>query len=90
MSLKTNPPAYAKNAKPSPEGWRHPKTNELLVAIKLDMYLFNKPAKKAPPAPTAPEKAVEEVAEPETTETTEAEVAEVSEPDTTKKTRARK
>ena len=29
------PPAYKKNAVPSPRGWRHPRTGELLKKVKL-------------------------------------------------------
>ena len=31
------PPAYQKDAIPTPQGWRHPKTGELLHAIKLSL-----------------------------------------------------
>lgn len=33
MSIEFNPPAWAPYAMPSPQGWRHPVTKELLVAI---------------------------------------------------------
>ena len=38
------PPAYQKDAIPTPQGWRHPKTGELLHAIKLsveDIDVYN-------------------------------------------------
>lgn len=34
------PPAWCSNAIPTPTGWRDPDTNELLIAIRLDMSLF--------------------------------------------------
>ena len=40
------PPAYQKDAIPTPQGWRHPKTGELLHAIKLsveDIDAYNNP-----------------------------------------------
>ena len=40
MSRLTTPPAWCKDAIPTPLGWRHPRTNELLVSIRLDMNLF--------------------------------------------------
>lgn len=40
MSILTSPPSWAKDAVPSPQGWRHARTNELLVSIKLDMTQF--------------------------------------------------
>ena len=39
-------PAFAPNAIPTPAGWVDPVTQELLVAVKLDMAKF---AKKAAP-----------------------------------------
>lgn len=41
-SIKQQAPSWAKNATPSEQGWRHPKTGELLVAVKLDMTTFTK------------------------------------------------
>lgn len=38
------PPAYKKDAVPTPQGWRDPRTNELLVARKIsqdDIDLYN-------------------------------------------------
>jgi hypothetical protein len=40
-NLYKQAPAYAPNAIPSPAGWRDPRTNELLVAIKLNMSDFD-------------------------------------------------
>jgi D-ribose pyranose/furanose isomerase RbsD len=40
-NLYKQAPAYAPNAVPSPAGWRDPRTNELLVAIKLNMSDFD-------------------------------------------------
>lgn len=40
---RTTPPNHCKDAVPSPRGWRHPKTGELLVAVFLDMAKFEKP-----------------------------------------------
>lgn len=40
------PPAYQKDAIPTPQGWRHPKTGELLHAVKLsveDIDAYNNP-----------------------------------------------
>ena len=40
------PPAYQKDAIPTPQGWRHPKTGELLVARKIsieDIDDYNNP-----------------------------------------------
>ena len=40
------PPAYQKDAIPTPQGWRHPKTGELLHAVKLsveDIDVYNNP-----------------------------------------------
>ena len=35
------PPAYKKNAVPSPRGWRHPRTGELLKKAKLSEVEIN-------------------------------------------------
>ena len=35
------PPAYKKNAVPSPRGWRHPRTGELLKKTKLSEKEIN-------------------------------------------------
>jgi hypothetical protein len=40
-NLYKHAPVYAPNAVPSPAGWRDPRTNELLVAIKLNMNDFD-------------------------------------------------
>jgi hypothetical protein len=40
-NLYKQAPVYAPNAIPSPAGWRDPRTNELLVAIKLNMSDFD-------------------------------------------------
>jgi hypothetical protein len=45
-SIKLAPPTWAKNAVPSEQGWRHPKTNELLVAVKLDVASLTKKTTK--------------------------------------------
>ena len=40
------PPAYQKDAIPTPQGWRHPKTGELFHAVKLsveDIDAYNNP-----------------------------------------------
>ena len=33
--MAVHPPSHAKDAVPTPSGWRHPKTNELLKAQKM-------------------------------------------------------
>jgi D-alanyl-D-alanine carboxypeptidase len=43
---KNNPPSWQPNATKSAQGWRHPETNELLVAIRLDIEEEVKPAKE--------------------------------------------
>jgi hypothetical protein len=40
-NLYKQAPVYAPNAVPSPAGWRDHRTNELLVAIKLNMTDFD-------------------------------------------------
>lgn len=40
MSIYTTPPAWQPDAVPTPQGWKHPTRNELLVSIKLDMSVF--------------------------------------------------
>lgn len=48
------PPAYQKDAIPTPQGWRHPKTGELLHAVKLsveDVDAYNNPLPPLVPAP---------------------------------------
>jgi hypothetical protein len=69
---KRNPykhaPVYAPHAIPSPEGWRDPRTNELLVAIKLNMSDFDNTSNT-----------VTEEVQPEVVEQTE-EVQEVQQP----------
>ena len=35
------PPNYKKNAVPSPRGWRHPRTGELLKKVKLTEQEIN-------------------------------------------------
>jgi len=44
--IRKEPPVWCKDAIPSARGWLDPKTGELLVAIKLDMKQFDKPATK--------------------------------------------
>jgi hypothetical protein len=34
MSVKIEPPKWCSDAVPSNEGWRHPRTNELLISRK--------------------------------------------------------
>lgn len=36
MSIKNTPPNWQKDAIPTPRGWVHPRTKELLVSTKLD------------------------------------------------------
>lgn len=43
---KNNPPSWQPNAVKSAQGWRHPETNELLVAIRLDVEEEQKPVKQ--------------------------------------------
>ena len=33
--MAISPPNFQKDAIPTPQGWRHPRTNELLVSRKL-------------------------------------------------------
>ena len=56
--MAISPPNYQKDAIPTPQGWRHPRTNELLIARKIgqaeiDEYLGVSVA--PPPPPPAPE-----------------------------------
>ena len=39
-NISNTPPAWQKDAIPTPLGLKHPRTGELLVSIKLDMSLF--------------------------------------------------
>jgi len=44
--MAINPPSFQKDAIPTPQGWRHPKTGELLVARKIsieDIDDYNNP-----------------------------------------------
>ena len=57
--MAISPPNYQKDAIPTPQGWRHPRTNELLIARKIsqgeiDEYLGVSVA-PPPPPPPAPE-----------------------------------
>jgi len=56
-NLYKNAPAYAPNAVPTSAGWKDPITNELLVAIKLNMNEFSSTNK----IEVVPEVQVEEV-----------------------------
>jgi hypothetical protein len=56
-NLYKNAPTYAPNAVPTSAGWRDPITNELLVAIKLNMNEFSSTNK----IEVVPEVQVEEV-----------------------------
>ncbi len=38
--INTMPPKWQPDAIPSKQGWRHPKTNELLVSVKLAAHLY--------------------------------------------------
>lgn len=44
-NIRLEPPTFAKDAKPTPLGWVDSKTRELLVSVKLDMTIFEKPIK---------------------------------------------
>lgn len=44
-NIRLNPPSFAPDAIPTPRGWVHPKTGELLVSVKLDMDAFKPKAK---------------------------------------------
>ena len=46
-----SPPNYQKDAVPTPQGWRHPRTNELLVARKISLGEINEYLGLVPPAP---------------------------------------
>lgn len=39
-NITNTPPNWQKDAVPSARGWRHPRTGELLVSVKLDMTQF--------------------------------------------------
>lgn len=54
MSRLTTPPAWCKDAIPTPLGWRHPRTNELLISIRLDMSLFESKEEETNPEVEAP------------------------------------
>jgi|APSaa5957512535_1039671.scaffolds.fasta_scaffold463789_2 hypothetical protein len=41
MSVKIEPPKWCSDAVPSNEGWRHPRTNELLISRKGLLDLVN-------------------------------------------------
>lgn len=44
--MAITPPSFQKNAIPTPQGWRHPKTGELLIARKIsieDIDDYNNP-----------------------------------------------
>ena len=63
MVTMPSPPAWKKDAICTERGWRHPRTNELLVsrgftAEEVEMY-NNATAEAAHPAPPAPEPIVE-------------------------------
>lgn len=47
MSRLTTPPSWCKDAIPTPLGWRHPRTNELLISIRLDMAQFETKTEEA-------------------------------------------
>lgn len=54
MAIK--PPAWAKDAVPTPKGWKHPRRNEILLPRKftqdqIDEYLG---VSKSPPLPPEP------------------------------------
>lgn len=57
--MAISPPNYQKDAIPTPTGWRHPRTNELLVARKIsqgeiDEYLGVSVAPPPAPEPVEP------------------------------------
>ena len=39
--MAISPPNFQKDAVPTPQGWRHPRTNELLVSRKLSAEDIN-------------------------------------------------
>ena len=48
QSKKYSPPKWCKDAVPSKQGWRHPKTGELLVRVLLPEEVFSPVAKEPP------------------------------------------
>lgn len=48
QSKKYSPPKWCKDAVPSKQGWRHPKTGELLVRVLLPEEVFSPVAKESP------------------------------------------
>jgi len=67
--MAITPPNFQKDAIPTPQGWKHPRTNELLVARKItreqiDEYYGVKPEPQMlKEAPTTVEEAKEELME---------------------------
>ena len=65
--MAITPPNFQKDAVPTPSGWRHPRTNELLVSRKItgqeiDEYYNVKPkVSMLKEAPTTIEEATEEL-----------------------------
>ena len=41
MIMAISPPNFQKDAVPTPQGWRHPRTNELLVSRKISSEDIN-------------------------------------------------
>jgi len=60
---KQMPPRWAKDAVASPQGWRHPRTKELLVArrgLVVDEVVEKKPEPVKKPKPSKKKKIVSE------------------------------
>lgn len=51
QSKKYSPPKWCKDAVPSKQGWRHPKTGELLVRVLLPEEVFSPVPKEPTPEP---------------------------------------
>lgn len=41
-NILNSPPSWQKDAIPTPLGWKHPRSGELLVSVRLDMSQFEK------------------------------------------------